>query len=116
MPSNNPADTAVLTTFGGGGPSFATVYTVHRDGSAERSSPSGKVTATLSGSIVAKLFSDLQAAQPLSALPPTIAVDTSLTISWNRQQTPNIIAPLNGANAPELALYNDAIQVEAAFP
>jgi hypothetical protein len=100
-----------------------TTYTVHRDGTAQRvtrtccpqasSSPTNK---TLPPAVVAKLFADLAAAQPLNALPSGLNSDFALTISWNGDQTPNLKAGLPTPNATEQTLLNDADAIAAAFP
>lgn len=67
--------------------------TVHRDRTAQSKSscPNWEsTTTTLPPTIVSLLFSDLAAAQPLDALLACPAVDISMSIAWDGQQTPNV--------------------------
>lgn len=96
-----------------------TSYAVHRDGSAQKTSQNcqgdnGAKAITLGAQVAAQLFGDLQAAQPLSALPPCIGVDTSTSIAWNGQQTPGIGA-CPGSTSSELALLGDVSSVTVRF-
>jgi hypothetical protein len=114
FPVESAFDTAVIQSHGN---ACRTTYTVHRDGTAQRavqSCGSGTVNTTLSPTTVSKLFSDLQAAQPLSALPDALTVDISVTVSWNDQQTPNIQG--SGTNSIEDTLLKDINAVTGSFP
>jgi hypothetical protein len=67
--------------------------TVHRDRSAQSKSNCinySSTTTTLPATVVSLLFGDLEAAQPLSGLVSCPAVDISMTIAWNGQQSPNV--------------------------
>lgn len=113
FPSESPTYTAVIVASNN---ACNTSYTVHRDGTAQRvvqSCGSGTLDETLPATVTSKLFADLQAAQPLDTLPQALTVDTSTTIAWDSQQSPNIAG--NG-NAIEQSLTNDAGAVTAAFP
>lgn len=94
------------------------MYTVHRDGSAQRVTQTcggGTVTETLPPTIVSTLFSDLQAAQPLSALPACPSVDTSIAVAWNGEQSRNISGPCIGTNPAEQTLAQQVSVVVTAF-
>ena len=95
-----------------------TSYTVHSDGNAQLSYSNecplqNATSATVPSAVASKLFVDLQAAQPLNALPRALTVDTSTQIAWNGQQTPNIMPAVNTL---EQTLLNDAGAVVRAFP
>lgn len=94
------------------------IYTVHDDGTAQRTwqnAPNNSSgSATIAPAAAAKLFNDLQAAQPLNALPAVMTVDTVMTVSWNGEQSPNIWG--TGANTIEQALVGDVNAVIQAFP
>jgi hypothetical protein len=67
--------------------------TVHRDRRAQSKSNCinySSTTTTLPATVVSLLFGDLEAAQPLSGLVSCPAVDISMTIAWNGQQSPNV--------------------------
>lgn len=96
-------------------------YTVHDDGTAERTSQecsgvsgASNTDVIISASIVSKFLSDIQNAQPLSELPRALTVDTFVIVSWNGQQSPNI----SGANetAAEQTLLGDVDAITQAFP
>ena len=92
FPSESAYDTAVIKSLNN---TCTNTYTVHRDGGAQRvaqncGSDSGTKTVTLAPEVTSLFFSDLQAAQPLNALPACIGVDTSIAIAWNGQQSPSI--------------------------
>jgi hypothetical protein len=99
-----------------------TSYMVHRDGTAQRvtqtccpqstSSPTNKAIPV---SLSSKLFTDLQAAQPLNALPSGLNSDFALTVSWNGQETPNLEAVFAMPDTMEQTLLNDADAIVAAF-
>lgn len=98
-------------------------YTVHRDGAAQRvvqtccpQNTSSPTTIAIPLSLSSKLFADLQAAQPLNALPSGLNSDFALTVSWNGQQTPNLEAAFTSPNAAEQTLLQDADAIVAAFP
>lgn len=114
FPAESAYDTAVIQTEIN---VCTTTYTVHRDGSAQRVTDtcgSGTKTTRLPSSIVAALFSDLAAAQPLNALVRCPTVDTSVTIAWNGQQSPNIGA-CTGSSSAEQSLSGDVSVVITSF-
>ncbi len=114
IPVESAADTAVIQESAN---TCATTYTVHRDGTAQRTVQtcgSGTLNETLPPSVTSKLFSDLQSAQPLGALPRALTVDTDLIIAWNAQQTPNIEGA--GTNVIEQSLLGDVKTIEQTFP
>ena len=111
-----PAQTAIIEY---GSNACVTSYTVHDDGTAQRSyssecPPQSSTSVTVPGAVVSKLFADLQAAQPLNALPRALTVDTSTQIAWNGQQTPNIRGA--GAKSIEHTLMADVDTVVQVFP
>lgn len=113
--SYTPAQTVVIEY---GFNACVTSYTVHDDGNAQIAYSSqcpaqNAATAIVPSAVVSKLFADLQAAQPLNALPRALTVDTSTQITWNGQQTPNIMPAVNTI---EQTLLNDAGSVVQAFP
>jgi hypothetical protein len=97
-------------------------YTVHRDGTAQRTSQSqgcntATITTTLPSSVASKLFADLQSAQPLSALPDAgPGVDTFASIGWNGEQSPDIIRANGTTSTIEQSLLNDIYAVVQQFP
>lgn len=100
-----------------------TMYTVHRDGTAKRvvqaccpQSTSSPTNKALPVSLTGKLFTDLEAAQPLNALPSGVNSDFALLVSWNGQETPNLEGFFSTPNAMEQTLLNDADAIVAAFP
>jgi hypothetical protein len=119
FPVESAYDTAVI----GAGNSVdgiyeSDTYTVHRDGSAQHVSVAGTTTKTsttaLSSATVSALFSDLQAAQPLNALPAgSYCGPEGLTVSWNGEQSPDINCPAN--NAAEQTLRTQIGVVIQAF-
>jgi hypothetical protein len=90
-------------------------YTIHRDGSAQRcQSENGTRTVTLAPQDVASLFSDLEAAQPLNALPVCPGPDFAINVAWNGQQSPSL-GPCGVGTAVEQALVSDIESITASF-
>jgi hypothetical protein len=110
-----PAQTAVIVSTNN---VCVTTYTIHDDGTAKRTSQACPQNAakseTLPITIASNLFSDLQTAQPLSALPACPTVDTSLTVAWNGQQSRNLGACTISSPA-EIALAEQIALVMTAF-
>jgi hypothetical protein len=120
FPIESPSDTATIQTSVN---TLITTYTVHRDGTVQRvtqtccpQNTSSSRNATIPVSLSSKLFTDLQAAQPLRALPSGLNSDFALIVSWNGQQTPNLEGVLSTPNAMEQTLLSDADAIAAAFP
>jgi len=91
--------------------------TVHRDRTAQSKSSCSNwesTTTTLSPTVVSLLFSDLQAAQPLNALPACPSVDISMSIEWNGQQSPNV-GICTGTGTAEQNLAYEIEDVMASF-
>lgn len=113
FPVESAYNTAVIQTLSN---VCTTTYTVHRDGSAQRATQScggGTKTLTLPTAIVSNLFNDLAAAQPLASLQSCLTVDTATTVSWNGQQSPNIVTPCG--SAAEQTLSQQLSTVITAF-
>ncbi|HET6893930.1 MAG TPA: hypothetical protein VFH72_00940 [Candidatus Baltobacteraceae bacterium] len=96
-----------------------TTYTVHRDGSAQRfaqgcKSENGTRTVTFTRQDVASLFSDLEAAQPLNALPVCPGPDFAINVAWNGQQSPSL-GPCFVGTPIEQALVNDIESITVRF-
>jgi hypothetical protein len=120
FPVESAYDTAMIVSSAN---TSSTTYTVHRDGTAQRvwqsccpQNTSGALTKTIPVSLSSKVFDDLQAAQPLGALPSGLNSDFALTISWNGQQTPNLEGVFSTRNAMDQTLLTDADAIIAEFP
>jgi hypothetical protein len=120
FPQESAFDTAVVEFSNN---ACMTTYSVHRDGTSQRGSQNCGATASagttnkvLPTPLTMKLFSDLQAAQPLNSLPNGLNSDFALQISWNGQQTPNLEAVFSTPNAMEQTLESDADAIAAEFP
>jgi hypothetical protein len=119
FPVESAYDTAMIVSSAN---TSSTTYTVHR-GTAQRvwqsccpQNTSGALTKTIPVSLSSKVFDDLQAAQPLGALPSGLNSDFALTISWNGQQTPNLEGVFSTPNAMDQTLLTDADAIIAEFP
>ncbi len=69
--------------------------------------------------MVLRLYSDLNAAQPLSSLPEprcmkSVSFGTTLTLQFNGQKTPDLSCG-DGGNSSLRALIRDVKEVVAAF-
>jgi hypothetical protein len=65
-------------------------------------------SVALSTSTTAKLFADLQNAEPLSSLPPTkLHSDNGLKVSWQGETSPDITGALNSAEQSLNDDYSD---------
>ena len=116
FPAESAYDTAVILSTNN---MCTSTYTVHRDGGAQRGaqncgSENGTKTVTLAPEVVSLLFGDLQAAQPLNALPTCIGVDTSMKIAWNGQQSP-AIGTCSASTPTEQALAYEIEDVIVSF-
>lgn len=116
-PTPSPLDTAVISALN----NFCEDdYTVHSDGSATLTNQGCPAAVSQGGTVplstVSKLFSDLRAAQPLSALPQgPLGIDTAVWITWQGQRTPSIIYASASGSSIEVSLLNDADAVMASF-
>jgi len=116
FPLESAYDTAVIHILG---LNCTSTYTVHRDGSAQRfaqgcQSENGTKTVTLARQDVASIFSDLEAAQPLNALPVCPGPDFAINVAWNGQQSPSL-GPCGVGTAVEQALVSDIESITASF-
>lgn len=114
FPVESASDTAVIHYTNN---TCTVTITVHRDRTAQSQSNCSNwesTTTTLPPTIVSLLFTDLQAAQPLNALLACPAVDISMSISWNGQQSPNVGA-CTGTNTAEQNLAYEIEDVITSF-
>ena len=116
-PTPAPLDTAVISAVNN---LCEDDYTVRSDGSATLTEQGCPTAVTQGGTVplstASKLFSDLRAAQPLSALPQgPLGIDTALWITWQGQRTPSIIYASDSGSSIEVSLLSDADAVMASF-
>jgi hypothetical protein len=114
FPVESANDTAVIHYTNN---ACSVTVTVHRDQTAQSTSNCSNwksTTTTLPQTIVSLLFSDLQAAQPLNALVACPAVDISMSIAWNGQQSPNV-GICTGTSTAEQNLVSEIEDIISSF-
>lgn len=100
-------------------PSGDAEYTVTPRRSGPKSEPPAPVHQRIAGALAKRLFSDLEAAQPLASLPQphcakSASFGTRLTIEFGDSETPDLSCGA-GDNAKLRALVEDAAEIATLF-